>query len=286
MRITPLGNNLGAEIGGVDLTTITDADFDRIYQAWLDHLVLRVRGQNLTDEAFQAFSARFGPLEEAPFGKITEEEKRRIKNRYVTMISNIRMDGRPIGGLGNKEAAWHSDMTYKEVIPPASILYAIEIPRTGGETLFANQYAALECMPAELKARIRDISIKHDASHNSIGELRRGFHELPDPRQVEGAVHPIIRFHPETGREALFLGRRDYAYMAGLSLEDSEALLDETWQYAARPENTWTQTWQVGDVVIWDNRCILHRRTGFDDNERRLMKRCQVLAREAVSSQE
>ncbi len=283
MKITPLGNNLSAEIDDVDLATITGADFDRLYQCWLDHLVLRIRGQALTDEAFQAFSARFGPLEEAPFGKISEEDKRRIKNRYVTVISNVKVDGRPIGGLGNKEAAWHSDMTYKEVIPPASILYAIEIPGAGGETLFANQYAALECMPDGLKARIRDKFIKHDASHNSVGELRRGFHELPDPRQVEGAVHPIIRRHPDTGKEALFLGRRDYAYIPGLSLEDSEALLDEIWQYAVLPENVWTQTWQVSDVIIWDNRCVLHRRAGFDDNERRLMKRCQVLARETAA---
>lgn len=279
MNIEPLGAHLGADVTGVDLTTLEDNDFEILYRAWLDHLVLRIRGQRLDDRALQTFSARFGPLEEAPYGKITEAEKTRLRNRYVTVISNVKVNGRPIGGLGNKEAAWHSDMTYKEVIPPASILYAVEIPAAGGDTLFASQYAALDAMPGVLHTRIDGISIKHDASHNSVGELRRGFHELPDPRDVEGAVHPIIRRHEETGRDALFLGRRDYAFIPGLALPDSEALLDEVWRYAALPENTWRQQWQVGDVVIWDNRCVLHRRTGFDDTARRLMKRCQVLAR-------
>ncbi len=277
MQIHPLCENLGADIVDVDLAAMDEADFAHLHAAWIDHLVLRIRGQSLNDDSFQAFSARFGPLEEVPFGKIAEAEKAKIKNRYITMISNIKVDGRPIGGLGNKEAAWHSDMTYKEVIPPASILYAVEVPSTGGNTMFANQYAALEAMPGQLRARIRDLSIKHDASHNSVGELRRGYHELPDPREVEGAVHPIVRRHPVSGRDALFLGRRDYAYIPGLSLQDSEALLDEIWTYAALPQNTWEQVWQVGDVIIWDNRAVLHRRLDFDESARRLMKRCQVL---------
>lgn len=284
MRVTPITANLGADVTDIDLATITDEEFETLYQAWLDHLVLRIRGQSLCDAALQDFSARFGPLEEAPFGKMSEEEKARLQNRYITLISNIRENGRPIGGLGNKEASWHSDMTYKEIIPPASVLYAVEVPPTGGNTLFANQYAALDAMPAALRDRISSLSIKHDASHNSVGELRRGFEEQPDPREIEGAIHPIVRRHGETGRDALFLGRRDHAYIPGLTIEDSEALLNDIWQWAALPENTLEHIWQTGDVIIWDNRAVLHRRKAFDDRSRRLMKRCQVLSRETVAA--
>ncbi|MEM7016794.1 MAG: TauD/TfdA family dioxygenase [Pseudomonadota bacterium] len=284
MEIIPLSDNLGAEIQGIDLRTITDEEFEVIYQAWLDRLILRFRGQSLTDDQLQAFSRRFGPLEKIPIGniEITPEllKKMGLETPYVTMISNIKKDGRPIGGLGNSEASWHSDMTYVENPPPASILYSVEVPATGGDTHFANQYAAYDAMPGSLKQRVINLGIKHDATHNSVGEMRRGYELVDDPREIPGAVHPIVKTHEETKRKALFMGRRDWAYVPDLPLDESEALLDEIWEYAALPENCWTQQWQVGDVIIWDNRCVLHRRAGFDDNERRLMKRCQVLARD------
>ncbi|MEM8769460.1 MAG: TauD/TfdA family dioxygenase, partial [Pseudomonadota bacterium] len=133
--------------------------------------------------------------------------------------------------------------------------------------------------PEELKARIEPLSIKHDAAHTSIGKLRPGFAAFDDPREAPGAVHAIVQTHEETGRKALYLGRREWAYVPGLSLENSEALLDELWGYAALPENVWQQKWQPYDLIIWDNRRVLHRRDDFDAEARRLMKRCQVLAR-------
>ena len=278
IKVTPIQNDFVADISGVDLHHISHQTFEIIYQAWLKFGVVRLRAQNINEDVLQTFSARFGPLEEIPFGRMSEAAKAKVKNRFVTQLSNIVVDGKPIGGLGNAEASWHSDMTYVSAPPPASLLLGIEIPETGGDTYFADQYAAFAALPAALKLRIADLTIKHNAAHTSIGSLRPGFEPFDDPRQAPGTVHPIIRRHEETGRQALYLGRREWAYVPGLSLADSEALLDELWHYATRPERVWRQTWQPFDLIIWDNRRVLHRRDDFDPNSRRLMKRCQVLA--------
>jgi len=278
MRFEQLGQSFVAEVMDVDLGRISDGEFRVLYKAWLEFGVLRIRGQSLNDGELQRFSNRFGPLEEIPYGKISEEEKQKIKNRYVTVISNIEVDGKPIGGLGNKEATWHSDMTYIENPPPASILMSLEVPELGGDTHFSDQKAAYLSLPNELVSRIENLSIKHNAAHTSVGDLRRGFDPIKDPREAPGAIHPIVRTHDETQEEMLYLGRRELAYVVGFALEESEQLLNEVWRYAAMSENVWTQQWEVGDVIIWDNRRVLHRRDGFDQSQRRLMKRCQVMS--------
>ena len=130
-----------------------------------------------------------------------------------------------------------------------------------------------------IRVTVADLTIKHDAAHTSIGKLRPGFDSFDDPRDAPGAIHPILQIHEETGRKALYLGRREWAYIPGLSLEESESLLDELWSYAALPAIVWQQKWQPYDLIIWDNRRVLHRRDDFDPQSRRLMKRCQVLAR-------
>ena len=278
MRVEQVGQSFVAEAMDVDLGRISDSEFQVLYKAWLEFGVLRIRGQSLNDGELQRFSNRFGPLEEIPYGKISEEEKQKIKNRYVTVISNIEVDGKPIGGLGNKEATWHSDMTYIEDPPPASILMSLEVPELGGDTHFSDQKAAYLSLPNELVSRIENLSIKHNAAHTSVGDLRRGFDPIKDPREAPGAVHPIVRTHDETQEKMLYLGRRELAYVVGFALEESEQLLNEVWRYAAMSENVWTQQWEIGDVIIWDNRRVLHRRDGFDQSQRRLMKRCQVMS--------
>ncbi len=277
--VTPVTNDFVAEINGTNVRQLSDQDFEQIYAAWLTYGVLRLRDQRLDEDELQAFSARFGPLEEIPTGRMSESQKARIRNRYVTQLSNIVVDGRPVGGLGNAEANWHSDMTYLETPPPASVLLGVEIPPAGGDTYFADQCAAYDALPEALRIRVADLTIKHDAAHTSVGELRPGFEPFTDPREAPGATHPIVHTHEETGRTALYLGRREWAYIPGLPLEESDELLDELWRYAALPENVWQQKWQPYDLIIWDNRRVLHRRDSFDPQSRRLMKRCQVLAR-------
>ena len=282
MKVIPLTPNFVAEIQEIQLDRITDSEFEWLYAAWLQYGVLRIRNQDLDDEQLQAFSQRFGPLEEAPFGRMPEAEKAKIKNRFVTTLSNIKVDGKPIGGLGNDEATWHSDMTYSETPPPASLLLGIEIPDQGGDTHFADQRAALAALPAVLRQRIESLSVKHNAAHTSVGKLRPGFEAFDDPRDAPGAIHPMIKTHNETGKPALYLGRREWAYIPGMTVEESDDLLDALWTYVAIKEITWTQQWQPFDLIIWDNRCVMHRRDGFDQNSRRYMRRCQVLPRHAV----
>lgn len=282
MNISPIANEqFVADISDVDLNALSAQSFEDIYQAWLHFGVLRFRDQALDDDALQRFSARFGPLEEMPLGRMTKADRAKVRNIYVTVLSNIKVNGKPIGGLGNAEASWHSDMTYVDTPPPASVLLGVEIPETGGDTYFADQNAAFAALPQSLKQKVADLSIKHDAAHTSIGSLRPGYDTFDDPRDAPGSTHPIIRKHEESSATTLYLGRREWAYIPGLSLANSEALLDELWSYAALPQNVWRQSWQPNDVIVWDNRRVLHRRDDFGNSARRLMKRCQVLARNA-----
>lgn len=270
------GASFGADIIEVDLSTVRDSEFSAIYAAWLDRAILRIRGQSLDDDALMRFARLFGPLEYRPMGWVTREEREKAPNPYLATISNIVVDGNPIGGLGAAEAAWHTDMSYIEHPPTASILHALEVPEEGGSTHFCNMIGALQSLPFDLARQVRGARLKHDAAHDSVGTLRRGHHDVNDPRDAPGATHPMVLRHPETGVEALYLGRRQDAYVEGLELAESEAFLDEVWQYVALESDTWTQDWQVGDVVVWDNRSVMHRRAAFDPSARRLMRRAQV----------
>jgi taurine dioxygenase len=167
-------------------------------------------------------------------------------------------------------------MSYIAEPPMASALYALEVPEAGGDTGFTNMYAAGESLPADLRARIAGLVCRHDASRNSAGELRRGFADVSDPSECVGVEHPILRTHPATGRTALFLGRRRNAYIPGLPLARSEALLDALWAQATAERLTWYQHWRAGDLVLWDNRCVMHRRDAFDPALRRVMHRTQI----------
>ncbi|RPJ44037.1 MAG: TauD/TfdA family dioxygenase [Betaproteobacteria bacterium] len=275
LAVVPIGKYVGADIAGVDLSLpLTDAQFAQIHAAWMNHLVLRFRGQHLTKDQLLEFSRRFGELDKAP---INTRGKPWLEGYpEMAVMSNIKVEGQSIGSLGYGEAVWHTDMSYNEITPSGALLYAIEVTRSGGETGFLNMYHAYETLPADLKAAIEGKSIKHDSSRNSAGELRAGFKEVTDPRDAPGAVHPAVVRHPVTGRKALFLGRRPFGYVMGLSLEDSEALLDRLWTHATRPEFAWFQKWNVGDLLMWDNRCVMHKRTAFDANERRLLYRTQI----------
>jgi taurine dioxygenase len=286
IEVKPTGAALGADIDGVDLARELSLDaVDAINQAWADHLVLRFRRQRLDDEQLMRFSAHFGELDWAPViaasrvkipGDDRYVESAEEGRRYISVISNIVENGKAIGALGAYESIWHTDMSYNPEPPCASALYAIEVPPAGGDTGFANMYLAYETMPDGLRQQVEGRLCRHDSTYNSAGELRRGFSEVTDPRKAPGADHPIIRTHPVTGRRALFLGRRRNAYILGLELEDSDRLLDALWAHAARPELTWYQQWRIGDLVLWDNRCVMHRRDEFDPNSRRLMHRSQI----------
>lgn len=273
-KVAPSGAALGADIEGVDLREIDDAAFRIIEDAWHDNLILRFRGQQLDDDDLAAFSRRFGVLDMAPTGRGgTPYNPDRPE---ITVLSNIVVDGKELGALGNSELVWHQDMTYNEVPPKASLLYAKEVPESGGDTSFYNMYKAYETLPDDLRARIQGLGCKHDATRTSSGELRHGYEESYSHDERPGAVHPFVIRHPASGRDALFLGRRPNAYVPGMPVEEGDALLDALWDHINNGPHHWTQNWRVGDLVIWDNRCALHRRNGLDPASRRHMHRTQV----------
>jgi taurine dioxygenase len=275
INVKPLAPALGAEVSGVDLRQPLDGDtLEQIRQAWADHLVLRFRGQALSDPQLLALSRHLGELDPPgpnPYGKPFLPEFPEIN-----VISNVKAGGVPIGNLGDGEAVWHCDMTYVEKPPRGAMLHALELPESGGNTYWSNMYLAYEKLPEALKQKINGRRAIHDATYNSAGMMRKGMKEVTDPREAPGAHHPLVMRHPDTGRAALYLGRRRNSYIIGMELEESDALLDQLWAHATREEFTFCQIWQLHDLVLWDNYCTLHRRDAFDPEARRIMHRTQI----------
>jgi taurine dioxygenase len=280
--IQPTAGALGADVHGVDLSQpLDEATFKTIAAAWGEHLVLRFSGQKIDDGALMKFSARFGELDRVPIAAANfdraDSELDKDAESWVAVISSVKKNGKAIGGLGSYELVWHTDMSYNPMPPRASLLYALEVPPDGGNTGFLNMYAAYETLPENLKRAVEGKTCIHDSSRNSAGELRKGFQTTHDITRTPGAVHPLVRLHPITNRKALFLGRRPGAYIHGFSVEESEKLLDAIWAHATQERFAWYQKWRIGDLVMWDNRCVMHRRDAFDESLRRLMHRTQIV---------
>ena len=284
IAIKNLDAALGAEVADIDLSKpLPRSDIDVIEAAWRERLVVVFHGQLLSDPQLIAFSRNFGELDPPgpnPYGEPFDKE-----HPELNVISNVVEDGKPIGNLGDGEAVWHADMTYVDVPPKAAILHALEVPppEAGGNTYFANMIAAYESLPADLKKAVDGQIAVHDASRNSAGMLRKGYNEVTDVRETVGAHHPMVRTDPKTGRKALFLGRRPNAYVPGLSVTESEALLDALWAHATQPRFAMCHEWRVGDLLIWNNLSVLHRRDPFDPKTRRVMHRSQIKGNERIA---
>jgi len=282
MKVIPSRAALGAEISGLDLSNPLDAEtLGAIKAAWDKHLVLVFRGQDLSDPRLIAFSRHFGELNPPgpnPYGGPFLPEFPELN-----VISNVKdQEGRPIGNLGAGEAVWHADMTYVETPPKAAVLYALEVPLGQGDTYFANMVRAYENLPEDLKTQAEGKRAIHDAAHNSAGMLRKGYEELSDVRQTPGARHPLVRRDPVTGRRALFLGRRPHAYILGMDPAESDELLDRLWAHASRPKYAWAHKWRAGDLLMWQNLWVLHRRDAFDPEAERILHRTQISGDEAI----
>jgi taurine dioxygenase len=283
LAIRNLAAPLGVEIAGVDLSgPVPPGDIAAIEGAWRERLVVVFHDQSLSDPQLIAFSKNFGELDPPgpnPYGKPFL-----AAHPELNVISNVVEDGKPIGNLGDGEAVWHADMTYVEVPPKAAMLHALEVPppQAGGNTYFANMFLAYETLTAELKKAAEGCVAVHDASTNSAGMLRKGYETVTDVRKTVGARHPLVRTEPQTGRKALFLGRRPNAYVVGLAVADSEALLDALWAHATQPQFTLCHRWKVGDLLMWNNLSVLHRRDPFDPTTRRIMHRSQIKGHERI----
>ncbi len=278
VEIVPLAGAIGAEVR-CDVRSLDREGADIIRQAYLDHLALVVRGQDLSDDDLMAFGRMFGELMPPLPPEHTAEGNRTLADEYplVSIVSNVKKDGIAIGNLGDGEAQWHSDFSFHPVPCSASILHAVELPSSwGGDTSVLNMYAALEALPQALRRLIDGMTVKNDQRYDSVGQRRKGVRDSEDLRDSPGPSHPLVRTNPDTGYNALYIGRRANAYINGLPVDESEDILDEIWSLATNDDFAWSNSWQVGDILMWDNRCTMHHRQAFDPNSRRIMHRVQT----------
>ena len=282
-NIIPVSKFIGAMVLDVDLAKIDEKSFAVISDAFDKYNGLLFREQSLSPEQLVKFSRLFGDLDHAPQMENGQTAVAGFPEIYI--VSNILNENKePIGSLGAGEAVWHTDMSYLPNPPDISMLYALEIPPVGGDTSLCSMAAAFNTLPDKIKTKVAQLSIKHDGTYNSGGLLRKGLRADNDPMTCAGQPHPIVCAHPRTNQPVLYLGRRRNAYIVGLEREESEDLLDSLWDYATLPENSYTHQWQVGDLLMWDNRATMHRRDPFDSSARRLMQRTQIKGQLAPSA--
>ncbi len=258
LAVQPTGGALGAEIRGLDLSApLSLNQAAQVRQAMLDHGVVFFRDQDLSDEELVRFTACFGK----PVPHVRKQRPRRVKE--VFLISNIVEDGEPIGELGDELIPFHSDLSYLERPGTLSVLYAVELPTSGGQTQWCNCTAAYAALDDAMKEKLKGMRAVHR-------------HHVEAQNPAAHIAHPIVRTHPETGRRSLYIGPHLTRYVAGIDQNEGDALLAELYAHIEQPQFIWTHEWRIGDVVLFDNRPTMHRRLAFPPDQRRLMKRTQI----------
>jgi taurine dioxygenase len=283
--VVPLTQHIGAEIRGLDLREQPDEETTRaIYQAWLDHLVIVFPGQKLSPEDLIRVTGYFGELGEEDYLTLMmklifalSRPPKYFPKGYssllpgIMLISNIRENGEPIGALPDGEIMFHHDMIHAEIPSKATLLYSIEIPSTGGNTLFASSYAAYETLDPAIRDRLEGRKAMHRYNY---GSTQRG-----DSRGTEAFAecsHPVFRTHEDTGRKAVYVNRLMTTGVLDMPPAQSEPLLNAVFDHSEKRDFVYEHVWRVGDLLLWDNRCSSHARTDFPTNERRLMLRTTV----------
>jgi taurine dioxygenase len=271
-EVVPLTKHIGAEIRGLDLREKPSPEtVEAIYQAWLDHLVLIFPGQQLSQEDLIRATGFFGEM-----GALSRPPKYFPKGYSkllpgIMMISNIRENGEPIGALPDGEMMFHHDMIHAEVPSKATLLYSVEIPSSGGNTLFASGYAAYDSLDPAIRNRLEGKKALH---HYNYGSTIRG-----DSRGTEAfaeRVHPVFRTHEDSGKKAIYVNRLMTVKVLDIPDDESERLLSAVYDHAEKREFVYEHVWRVGDLLLWDDRCSSHARTDFPSTERRLMLRTTV----------
>jgi taurine dioxygenase len=256
VQIRRMGPQIGVEVSGVDVRTLDDAGFAPIYQAWLDHNILVVTGQELTIPEFLRYSRRFGHVTPHP-----SKSTRHPDHPDITLlgVNKFNPDGQLNQSIYRRGAeGWHTDGAYDPVPFKATQLYALAIPDTGGDTLFASGYAAYEALPVRLKARLDGVN----GAFSYGGRRKKQALLNPEDRDVLPAIHPIIRTHSETGRKSLYFDPGKILSIEGAEPAESDGLIAELEAYMIQPDGQYRHKWHVGDIVIWDNRCSYHKAAG------------------------
>ncbi|MBK19494.1 MAG: taurine catabolism dioxygenase TauD [Rhodospirillaceae bacterium] len=266
--ILPLSGAIGAEIRGVDLSQPVAAELQRdLLNAWHKYVLILFRNQNLTDDALLNSSSWIGPLG----ARSRPAERRQEKDPYIMLVSNIRKNGEPIGSLPDGEMWFHHDMAFVDVPHKATFLYSVEVPDHGGNTKFANMYAAYDLLPERLKKALAGKRVMQIFDYKETSQPR-----LSDLDKVKHAWHPAIVRHPDTGRKALYVNRLMTVTIEGMPHDEARAIIEEVIPFAEDPSIIYEHKWRPGDFLVWDNRCSTHARTDFPETERRLLKRGMI----------
>jgi taurine dioxygenase len=276
IEVTPFSAACGAEIKGVDLTRPWTAEtVQAIKDAWAKHLVLVFRGQTLTQDDQLRFASYFGDLgsrKKAPDALKARTEGVQQDHEKVLLVSNIKVDGVPIGAFGEGEFWFHIDSGYTSRPYKYTFLYALELPSTGGNTMFSNMYKAYEAVPTALKQKLNGKKALHIHEYNRAKQAN----SWGDISGIPHYAHPVFITHPDTGRKTLFVDRLMTTRLEGFEPAESDAILGELYDIGERREFIFEHVWKLGDFLMWDNRCTIHARTDFPKEERRLLRRCTV----------
>jgi taurine dioxygenase len=274
--VTPLSSACGAEIKGIDVTRpLSAAEVQTIKDAWAKHLVLVFRGQKVSQEDQLRFASYFGDLgsrKKAPDALKARTEGVLQDNEKVLLVSNIKVDGVPIGSFGEGEFWFHIDSGYSPRPYKYTFLYALELPSAGGNTLFSNLYKAYEAVPPALKEKLKGRKALHIHEYNRAKQASSS----GDISGIPHHAHPVFITHPDTGRKTLFVDRLMTTRLEDFDQAESDAILNELYDIGERREFIFEHVWQLGDFLMWDNRCTIHARTDFPKEERRLLRRCTV----------
>jgi taurine dioxygenase len=274
LTVTPFTAPLGAEITGVDLRKPLDQySIDRIHAAWLEHIVLVFRDQDLSKDQQVDFAAQFGIIGDRATPKELQNEIDHGYDGKIMLVTNIRDEkGNPIGTLPDGEMWFHHDQSYMSAPCKATLLHAIELPSVGGNTKFANMYLAYENVPKALRDKLRGRTVLQAYNRSTVIRV--------DPEDgLDGIAHqwqPIFVKHPETGRSALYVSHLISSQIEGMDRTESDAILEELIGIAEDPALVYEHVWRDGDLVMWDNRCSTHARTDFPPEETRLLRRCTL----------
>ena len=288
IQVEKLNAPLGAKITGVDFAWPLD-DETRAFlnKVWSDYLILIFKGQQHISqeqhiEATRVFGHPVPGASRSYFEAANVESNLLSQHEEIIMVTNMGPDGKPAkenASLGSGEVVWHSDNSYIEEPPIGSFLRSLVLPEDGGNTSFSNQYLAYETLPPDIKARIAGLYTKQDASRNSAGKLRPGLKAPTCLDEVPGPNHPLVRLHPVSKKPALYLGRRrafPSHSILGWNNEASEAMLDFLWEHATQDRFKYTHVWELGDMILWDNRCTMHYRDPINSEQLRVMHRTQM----------
>ncbi|MCP3374406.1 TauD/TfdA dioxygenase family protein [Bradyrhizobium cajani] len=271
--VKPIVPDFVGEISDFPIHAIDEQLAADLRKAWTTYPVLRFRNVPMGDAEQVALTKALGPI----FLTTNVQHGRREDSPEIFVIANKKNpDGSPMGDLGDGEVQWHTDHWWIEKPPSAALLRALEVPPTGGNTYWANMYSAYSALPESMKARLRGLYIHHQDVLDISGAPRCG-KEMPTSEDFatwSGVDHPIVVRHPDSGKPCLYLGAsRERQAIVGMKQDEANKLLEQLWRHATSPAHVWHQEWKPGDMMIWDNRCLLHRRDQFDPQSVRLMHR-------------